>query len=138
MGTSSSLTGLATTYMVNGNLIATIANSSGYTETMTRESNCDLLATINGQFSAVGKAAFAYGHDTLGRRTSDVETGGTNKTRPDPFGLPPFGLPPPSGFPWPDPFESPPSARSPARPSRAKRPCRFKVRSMLLLFSISC
>ena len=62
-------------FAANTNLIATISESSGWTETMTYESNRDLLASIEGKFGTATKAKFAYTHDALGRRATVADSG---------------------------------------------------------------
>ena len=61
-------------FTTNTNLIATISDTSGWTETMSYETNRDLLASIEGKYSTATKAKFAYTHDNLGRRTSVTTT----------------------------------------------------------------
>lgn len=62
-------------FAANTNLIGTISETSGWGETMTYESNRNLLASINGTFGSSSKAQFAYTHDVLGRRATVAESG---------------------------------------------------------------
>ena len=59
----------------NSNLVASIAETSGWTETNTYEAHRNLLTQIKGQFSTPVKAQFDYAHDALGRRASVVDSG---------------------------------------------------------------
>ena len=59
----------------NSNLVASISETSGWTETNTYEAHRNLLTQIKGQFSTPVKAQFDYAHDALGRRASVVDSG---------------------------------------------------------------
>ncbi len=64
----------------NSNLVSSLTQTSGGpAQTMNTafayEANRDLLASITATYASASKAAFAYGHDALGRRTSVVQSG---------------------------------------------------------------
>lgn len=66
----------AYSYTANSNLIGSISDSvSGWTETMAYNANRDLLTSVDGQFGTAHKAKFEYTYDSLGRRTSVLNTG---------------------------------------------------------------
>jgi RHS repeat-associated protein len=63
------------TFTANSNLIASIAETSGWTETNTYEAHRNLLTQIKGQFGTPVKAQFDFTHDALGRRLTAVDSG---------------------------------------------------------------
>ncbi|HWA09343.1 MAG TPA: RHS repeat-associated core domain-containing protein [Opitutaceae bacterium] len=76
-GLSTPSSGPAFTYAFTSgsNLVASIAETSGWTETNTYETHRNLLTEIKGQFGSPVKAQFDYAHDALGRRETVVDTG---------------------------------------------------------------
>ena len=76
-GLSTPSSGPAFTYAftTGSNLVASITDTSGWTETNTYEAHRNLLTNIDGQFSTAVKAQFAYTHDALGRRATVVDSG---------------------------------------------------------------
>jgi RHS repeat-associated protein len=62
-------------YTPNSNLIASVADSNGWTQYRAYETNRNLLASIETKFSTATKSKFAYISDALGRRTSLTQTG---------------------------------------------------------------
>lgn len=62
-------------YTANANLIASITHTDGWSETQSYETTRNTLASISGKYGAAVKAQYAYVSDSLGRRTSKVESG---------------------------------------------------------------
>lgn len=62
-------------YTANANLVASITHGAGWSETMTYDPTRNLLTSISGRHGSTVKVQAAYAYDTLGRRTSKVDSG---------------------------------------------------------------
>ncbi|MDD2764144.1 MAG: hypothetical protein PHE83_09255 [Opitutaceae bacterium] len=62
-------------YTANSNLVATVSETGGWSETMTYVSNRNLLSSVNGRFGAAVKARFDYTYDALGWRVTALKSG---------------------------------------------------------------